>query len=116
ISEACGGEMILIRRKSLRQTEKLIAMADQRGFEVRTPRDTLQRGGSVSILIPHAKEVAAELNAEDIVCDFRPGAGVRFSPHFYTTDEDLDRAFAAVDDILRSERWHRQDSRQNIVT
>jgi len=116
ITEACGGEMILIRRKSLRQTEKLIALADQRGFELRTPRDTSQRGGSVSILIPHAKEVAAELNAEDIACDFRPGAGVRFSPHFYTTDEDLDRAFAVVDDILRSERWHRQDSRQDIVT
>ena len=63
-----------------------------------------------------AKEVAAELNAEDIVCDFRPGAGVRFSPHFYTTDEELDRAFEVVDDILRTGRWHRQDSRQNIVT
>lgn len=116
IAEACGGNMSRIREKSLRQTEKLIALADQRGFELRTPRNTAQRGGSVSMLIPNAKEVAAELNAEEIVCDFRPGAGVRFSPHFYTTDEELDRAFDVVDDILRTERWHRQDARQSIVT
>ena len=116
IAEACGGDMYRIREKSLRQTEKLIALADQRGFELRTPRNAAQRGGSVSILLPHAKEVAAELNAEDIVCDFRPGAGIRLSPHFYTTDEELDSAFDVVDDILRTERWHRQEAGQNIVT
>ena len=79
-------------------------------------RHANQRGGSVSIQIPHAKEIAYELNAEDIVCDYRPAAGVRFSPHFYTTDEELDIAFEVVDEILFSERWKRQEQKKTIVT
>ena len=116
IAEASGGDMMTIRTKSLRQTQKLIDLADARGFELRTPRHANQRGGSVSIQIPHAKEVAYELNAEDIVCDYRPAAGVRFSPHFYTTDEELDIAFEVVDEILFSERWKRQEQKKTIVT
>src|SRR5437588_10584901 len=116
MAEACGGDMMTIRNKSLRQTQKVIDLADSRGFELRTPREAERRGGSISMLIPHAKEVAYELNAEDIVCDFRPASGVRFSPHFYTTDEELDAAFEVVDDILKSGRWKRQEARQTIVT
>jgi len=105
VAEASGGDMMTIREKSLRQTQRIIELADARGFELRTPREADRRGGSVSVLMPHAKEVAYELNAEDIVCDFRPGAGVRFSPHFYTTDEEIEIAFATVDEILRTDRW-----------
>lgn len=68
------------------------------------------------MMIPNPREVAAELNAEDIICDYRPASGVRFSPHFYTTDEELDAAFAVVDEILRTERWKRQETKQSIVT
>jgi kynureninase len=116
IAEASGGDMKTIRSKSLRQTQRIIDLSDERGFELRTPREAERRGGSVSVLMPHAKEVAFELNAEDIVCDFRPGAGVRFSPHFYTTDEELEVAFATVDEILRTDRWKRQAAKQAIVT
>ena len=116
IAEAAGPDMLLIRQKSLRQTQKVIGMADARGFELRTPREAHRRGGSISMRIPHGREVSLELNAEDIVCDFRPASGVRFSPHFYTTDEELDAAFEVVDDILKSGRWKRQEARQTIVT
>jgi kynureninase len=105
-----------IREKSLRQTQKVIDLADARGFELRTPREANRRGGSVSMRIPHGREVSLELNAEDIVCDYRPASGVRFSPHFYTTDEEIDEAFAVVDDILRTDRWKRQEARKTIVT
>jgi kynureninase len=116
VAEASGGDMKTIREKSLRQTQHIIDLADARGFELRTPREPERRGGSVSVLMPHAKEVAFELNAEDIVCDFRPGVGVRFSPHFYTTDEELEIAFATVDEILRTDRWKRQAAKETIVT
>jgi selenocysteine lyase/cysteine desulfurase len=33
--------------------------------------------------------------------DWRPKAGVRFSPHFYNTDAEVDAAMAAVVDILK---------------
>ena len=105
----------LIREKSLRQTQRIMDHAAKRGLELRTPTGN-QRGGSVSVRIPHPREVALELNAEDIVCDYRPMSGVRFSPHFYTTDEEIDTAFEVVDDILRTGRWKRQETRQTIVT
>lgn len=116
VAEAGGPDMSAIREKSLRQTERLMSMAGKRGFELRTPRDPKRRGGSVSIAVPNPREVSLELNAEDIVCDYRPQSGVRFSPHFYTTDEELDQAFQTLDEILRTERWKRQLTRQTIVT
>jgi kynureninase len=105
-----------IREKSLRQTQRIMDQAEKRGFALRTPREASRRGGSVSMMIPNPREVSLELNAEDIVCDYRPHSGIRFSPHFYTTDEEIDQAFEVVDDILRTGRWQRQLARQTIVT
>jgi kynureninase len=90
-----------IREKSKRQTSKLIALADQQGWRVNTPRDAEKRGGTVSIDMPDSYDVCRELLKRDILVDFRPQAGVRFSPHFYTKDEELDAAIAAVEEILR---------------
>jgi kynureninase len=89
-----------IRAKSKRQTAKLIALADARGWRVNTPRDPEQRSGTVSIDMPNSKDVCAELLKRDVVVDWRPQAGVRFSPHFYTKDEELEHALAVVEEIL----------------
>src|SRR5207248_1447175 len=89
-----------IRQKSKRQTARLIALADQRGWRVNTPRDPERRGGTVSIDMPSAREVCAELIARNILVDYLPNAGVRLSPHFYNTDEELEIAMNAVDGIL----------------
>ena len=91
-----------IREKSKRQTARLIELADQRGWRVNTPRDPEQRGGTVSIDMPDAHDVCRELLQRDILVDYRPQAGVRLSPHFYTKDEELDSAIAAVDEILKN--------------
>ena len=91
-----------IREKSKRQTARLIELADQRGWRVNTPRDPEQRGGTVSIDMPDAHDVCRELLQRDILVDYRPQAGVRFSPHFYTKDEELNSAIAAVDEILKN--------------
>ena len=91
-----------IREKSKRQTNRLIELADQRGWRVNTPRDPEQRGGTVSIDMPDAYEVCRELLQRDILVDYRPQAGVRFSPHFYTKDEELVAAIAAVEEILKT--------------
>jgi selenocysteine lyase/cysteine desulfurase len=42
------------------------------------------------------------LLARDILVDWRPKAGVRFSPHFYNTDAEIDAAMAALADILKA--------------
>jgi kynureninase len=90
-----------IREKSKRQTSLLIALSDQRGWRVNTPRDAEMRGGTVSVEMPDSYEVCRELLKRDILVDWRPQAGVRFSPHFYTQDEELEGAIRAVEEILR---------------
>ena len=91
-----------IREKSKRQTARLIAFADQQEWRVNTPRNPEQRGGTVSIDMPDSQQVSRELLARDILVDWRPKAGVRFSPHFYNTDAEIDAAMAAVVDILKT--------------
>ena len=93
-----------IREKSMRQTAKLTALADERGWRVNTPRDPARRGGTVSIEMPNSQQVAAELIKRNILVDWRPSAGVRFAPHFYNKDEELDLAISAVDEILAGMR------------
>jgi kynureninase len=91
-----------IREKSQRQTARLIELADQRSWRVNTPRDPEKRGGTVSIDMPGSQEVCRQLLKRDILVDWRPHAGVRFSPHFYSKDEELDAAIAAVEEILQA--------------
>ncbi|HEV2064964.1 MAG TPA: aminotransferase class V-fold PLP-dependent enzyme [Thermoanaerobaculia bacterium] len=105
-----------IREKSLRQTSRLIALAEERGLACATPRDPARRGGTAAVDFDNAREVARELNARDIVVDYRPGVGIRLSPHFYTKDEELDRTFAAIDEIRRTGAWRRWIDRPSLVT
>jgi len=90
-----------IREKSKRQTTRLIQLAEKHAWRVNTPRDPEKRGGTVSIDMPDAQEVCKELLKRDILVDYRPKAGVRMSPHFYNTDEELDVAINAVEEILK---------------
>lgn len=93
-----------IREKSKRQTARLIDLADLHGWRVNTPRDPEKRGGTVSIDMPDSQQVSRELLAREILVDWRPKAGVRFSPHFYNTDAEIDAAIAAVEEILKERR------------
>jgi kynureninase len=108
--------MDAVRAKSLRQTSRLIALADARGFTTTVPRDAARRGGTVAFDVPHAREVAQALLARDVVIDFRPGAGIRVAPHFYTSDDELDAAVAAIDEILAKEEWTRYVHSSSVVT
>jgi kynureninase len=85
-----------IRAKSLRQTQRLIDLADQAGLRVCSCRDPHQRGGVVVLDVPHGDEVARELARREILVDYRPHAGIRIAPHFYTADEELDRVVAEI--------------------
>lgn len=105
-----------IRAKSMRQTARLVALADARGYPVHAPRDPERRGGTVAFGVPHAYEVSQYLLAHDIIVDYRPGAGIRVAPHFYTSDEELERCVAAIDEALASGDWKRFAQRTSVVT
>jgi kynureninase len=90
-----------IREKSKRQTSRLIELASARGWRVNSPRNAEQRGGTVSIDMPDAEAVCGELLKRDILVDYRPKAGIRMSPHFYSKNEELETAIAAIEEILK---------------
>ena len=79
-----------IREKSIRQTEFLIALAEEAGFRVTSPKDPARRGGTITVWDDNAAAITKELVRRDFIVDYRPGAGVRISPHFYTKDEELE--------------------------
>jgi kynureninase len=89
-----------IREKSIRQTTALIAAADALGLKVTSPRDSAHRGGTVSIDVEYGPAVVRELNRREIIVDYRPGAGIRISPHFYTKDEEIDHTIGQLREIL----------------
>lgn len=108
--------MEAIRAKSMRQTARLIELADARGYEVYAPRDASRRGGTVAFAVPHAYEVSQFLLSRDIVIDYRPKAGIRVAPHFYTKDDELEAAVAAMDEALQSGAWERFAASGAVVT
>jgi kynureninase len=105
-----------IRAKSVRQTARLIQLADDRGFRVHAARDPERRGGTVAIRVPHAYEVSKALLARDILVDYRPEAGIRIAPHFYTSDDELELAVAAMDEILERGEWKKFTGETAVVT
>jgi kynureninase len=105
-----------VRAKSTRQTRRLIELADERGYPVRAPRDDSRRGGTVAFDVPHAYEVAQFLLSRDIIVDYRPNAGIRIAPHFYTSDAELERAVGAVDEALATGVWQHFGERRSVVT
>jgi kynureninase len=96
-----------IRENSMRQTARLIAKAEDLGFRVNSPRDPERRGGTVVIDVPHGRAVCRELNRREILCDYRPGAGIRVSAHFYNTDAELDRALDEMREILDEKAYEK---------
>ncbi len=105
-----------IRAKSERQTARLIELADARGFAVTAPRAREQRGGTVAFDVPHAYGVAQALLKSGVIVDYRPNAGVRLGPHFYTADAELERAVDLIGDILRDGAWQEFDTKRGQVT
>jgi kynureninase len=91
-----------IRENSLRQTELLIELADAAGFEVVSPREAERRGGTVTIRVPEFAAVHAVLEERGVLCDFRPDAGIRLGPHYYSTDDELRFAVEQMSEIVET--------------
>jgi kynureninase len=96
-----------IRAKSVRQTTRLIELADELGFPVTTPRNSRQRGGTVAVNVEHGYEISKVLKDLDFIVDYRPGAGIRISPHFYTRDDELDEAMLEIKKIRETRAYEK---------
>jgi len=91
-----------IRAKSLRQTALLRAKVEERGFKVNTPRADAERGGTICFDFPGAEAVSRELSARKFFHDYRPRCGLRVSPHYYTTDDELDAFLSELDRVRKA--------------
>jgi len=105
-----------IRAKSKRQTALLLELAAQAEFDLTVPANPDERGGTVTINPPHAYEVSRELLAREILIDYREKAGIRVSPHFYNTDDEVRTVVAAMQEILSSGAWERHADSRDFVT
>lgn len=85
-----------IREKSKRLTAHLVEKALAAGFKVNSPREPEKRGGTVCIDFANAEAVHHELIKRGFIIDYRPGGGIRVSPHFYNTIEECDAILAEM--------------------
>ncbi|HEX2088746.1 MAG TPA: aminotransferase class V-fold PLP-dependent enzyme [Actinomycetota bacterium] len=89
-----------IRERQQDLVEHVIGRADEAGLPIRSPRDRQGRGGIVNVGVgPEAAKVCHALLDRDICTDYR-GDGIRVSPHFFNTEEDVDRLFEGLREIL----------------
>jgi len=105
-----------VRQKSMRQTRCLMDLARQQGFMLSAPEKAEERGGTVAINPPHAYEVSRELLRREFIVDYRPGAGIRVSPHFYTSDAELEAVVREIRAILNSRAYEKHIGARSYVT
>jgi kynureninase len=98
-----------IREKSQRMTARLLALVDEHGFTSAAARDPRRLAGTVAVNVPDPLEVSRTLKARDFVVDYRPPVGVRISPHFYNTMEEIERIMAEVASIVAKKDYATPD-------
>jgi len=105
-----------IRAKSLRQTDRLLELADRHELRCTTPRAHSRRGGTVAVDVENGNEISRSLKSLDVLCDYRPGAGIRLSPHFYNRDDELDAAIDAIAEVRKTGAWRAFTTTQPAVS
>ena len=89
-----------IRAESERRTQWMIDFALERGWKINSPRDVKQRGGSVMIYVEDGPGMVKRLAERKVFVDCRPGVGLRMSPHFFNTDEEVHEAMEILAELM----------------
>ncbi|HKE59486.1 MAG TPA: aminotransferase class V-fold PLP-dependent enzyme [Pyrinomonadaceae bacterium] len=98
LTETVGIEQIAA--ESIRRTEWMIEFALARGWRVNTPREPGKRGGSVMIGVADGPATVERLAERKVYVDCRPSAGLRISPHFFNTDEEVEDAMNTLVEVM----------------
>jgi kynureninase len=89
-----------IAAESKRRTQWMVDFALARGWKLNSPRDSERRGGSVMIGVNEASTMVERLAERKIFVDSRPHAGLRISPHFFNTDEEVEEAMNVLAELI----------------
>jgi kynureninase len=88
-----------IREHNVRLTNRIAAMALERGLRVNTPLEAERRTGWIGIDFDGAERACRALTERRVFVDYRPTCGIRVGPHFYTGDDEVDAFFAALEAV-----------------
>jgi kynureninase len=91
-----------IAAESERRTQLMIDFASERGWTINTPREKSQRGGSVMIGVNEPPAMVERLAERRVFVDSRPSAGLRMSPHFFNTDEEIEEALNILAELIET--------------
>jgi kynureninase len=89
-----------IASESRRRTEQIIEFAKVRGWKLNTPSNPEQHGGSVMIGVADGPAMVERLAEKRVFVDCRPHAGLRMSPHFFNTDEEVFEALSILEKLM----------------
>jgi selenocysteine lyase/cysteine desulfurase len=91
-----------VARHNAALASQLVAGLSERGAQLITPTDPGRRAGTVTARFPgrDGEAIAAELTAREVIVSPRVGS-TRFSMHFYNSSDDVGRALAVLDEVLR---------------
>ena len=104
-----------IRDASTRMTARLLTLVDQYGFSSAASRNPHRLAGTVAINVPDALLVSRTLKARDFIVDYRPPVGVRISPHFYNTMDEIESVMAEIASIVATKDYVSDDG-PSLVT
>lgn len=90
----------VIESESRRRTCRMVEFALERGWRLHSPVHVADRGGSVMIEVDEPQRFVERLAKRKVFVDCRPGVGLRMSPHFFTTDEEVEQAMDALSELM----------------
>ena len=100
----------------MRFSARLLELVDEHGFTTVAPRDPERLAGTVAVSVPDALLVSQTLKARDFLVDYRPPVGIRISPHFYNTTEEVEQIMAEIASIVAKKDYRRGPGGSSLVT
>lgn len=94
-----GVESICERLREM--TGRILERSAKGGLKTRTPEDSAQRCGIVSLECAQSTRVEDRLREAGMIVDSRPNL-LRLSPHWALTDEEIERGMDLVEDAMRA--------------
>lgn len=84
-----------VKKRIFKLTDHLIGSVKDLGLKLQTPEEEQCRSGIVNFKIDKPQEMEKKLNKKGIIVSAR-NHGIRVSPHFYNTEEEIDKLVKEV--------------------
>jgi selenocysteine lyase/cysteine desulfurase len=94
----------------------VLDLVDQHGFSSGAIRDPERLAGTVAVSVPDAQLVSRTLKARNFLVDYRPPVGIRISPHFFNTEDEIDRIMAEIVEIVAKKDYGEPGPPTSLVT